>query len=79
MGIPSDVEGVVHGACALQPSTPLIRLSGTLRHEEDLLARMEAEQLIQLRHEQGVQGEELLLPYAFLSDASDGSTLQKTA
>lgn len=72
MGIPSDIDGAVHGACAIQTSVPLIRLSRTLRQEEDLLAGAEAEQLMQLRHQQGAQGEELLLPYAFLPDAADG-------
>lgn len=72
MGIPSDVDGVVYGACAIQTSVPLIRLSRALRREEDLLAGAEAEQLFLLRHQQGADGEELLLPYAFLPDAADG-------
>ena len=72
MGIPSDVDGVVHGACVIQHSVPLIRLSRALRQEENLLAGAEAEQLAQLRHQRRAQGEELLLPYAFLPDAADG-------
>ena len=66
MGIPSDVDGVVHGACTIQTSVPLIRLSSPLRHEEDLLAKAEAEQLALLRHQISTPGEEVLLPYAFL-------------
>jgi hypothetical protein len=72
MGIPSDVDGVVYGACAIQTSVPIVRLSRTLREEEDRLAGAEAEQLFLLRHQQGTDGEELLLPYAFLPDAADG-------
>lgn len=71
MGIPSDVDGLIHGACAIQTSVPLIRLSRALRQEEDLLAGAEAEQLARLRHQRGTQGEELLLPYAFLPDAGE--------
>lgn len=71
MGIPTDIDGVVHGACAVQTSVPLIRLSRTLRREEDHLAGAEAEQLARLRRQQGTQGEEMLLPYAFLPDAAD--------
>lgn len=68
MGIPVESEGIVQGACAIQTSVPLIRLSPSLRHEEDRLAGEEAEELAQLRDRQRVPGEELLLPYAFLSD-----------
>ena len=78
MGIPSDVDGVVHGACAIQTSVPLIRLSRALRQEENLLAGVEAEQLARLRHQQSTQGEELLLPYAFLPDAAAGPAKQAT-
>ncbi|MBH0180018.1 MAG: hypothetical protein HP491_19695 [Nitrospira sp.] len=68
MGIPVESEGIVQGACAIQISVPLIRLSPSLRHEEDRLAGEEAEQLVQLRDRQKMPGEELLLPYAFLPD-----------
>ena len=68
MGIPVESEGIVQGACAIQTSVPLIRLSPSLRHEEDRLAGEEAEELAQLRDRQKVSGEELLLPYAFLPD-----------
>lgn len=68
MGIPVESEGIVQGACAIQTSVPLIRLSPSFRHEEDRLAGEEAEELAQLRDRQRMPGEELLLPYAFLPD-----------
>jgi Fe-S-cluster containining protein len=71
MGIPMIVDGVVQGACAIQTSVPVIRLSGFLRQEEDRLAGEEAEDLRRLRDRQKIPGEELLLPYAFLPDVSE--------
>lgn len=68
MGIPSDNGLQVDGACAVQTAVPLIRLSKSLREEENVLAGMEARQLDRLRLSLGSQGEELLLPYAFLSE-----------
>lgn len=70
MGIPSEAEGTVQGACAVQTSVPLIRLSRALRQEEDRLAEEEASQLVHLRYQSGAAGEELLIPYAFLPDAA---------
>jgi Fe-S-cluster containining protein len=70
MGIPSVEEGLVNGACAVQTSVPLIRLSKVLRVEEDRLAAREAEQLEALRHQQGVEGEEMLLPFAFIPEVA---------
>jgi len=71
MGIPVESDGIVQGACAIQTSVPLIRLSASLRQEEDRLAGEEAEELAQLRVRQKLPGEELLLPYAFLADISE--------
>lgn len=71
MGIPQEEEGIVHGACAVQTSVPVIRLPRPLRREEDLLARMEAEDLAHLRRQQHAQGEELLLPYVFIPAAGE--------
>lgn len=68
MGIPVESDGIVQGACAIQTSVPLVRLSRSLRQEEDRLAGEEAEELAQLRDRQRMPGEELLLPYAFLPD-----------
>ena len=68
MGIPSETDGVTRGACAIQTAIPLIRLSRTLREEENILAGIEATQLASLRREHHAEGEELLLPFAFPSD-----------
>ena len=71
MGIPSETKETVQGACAVQTSVPLIRLSRSLRQEEDLLAEEETCQLMYLRHREGLIGEELLLPYAFLPNPTE--------
>ncbi|MDR4468034.1 MAG: YkgJ family cysteine cluster protein [Nitrospira sp.] len=73
MGIPFDDGVTVTGACAVQTSVPLIQLSKSLRDEEDVLARIEAQQLTNLRMTLDAQGEELLLPYAFVSEIFIGS------
>jgi hypothetical protein len=70
MGIPPETEGAVQGACAVQTSVPLIRLSRSLRQEEDRLAEEETRQLMDLRGQKGATGEELFMPYAFLPDAA---------
>lgn len=70
MGIPSEDEGLVDGACSVQTSVPLIRLSRVLREEENRLAGLEAEQLEVLRQQQGVKGEEILLPFAFIPEVA---------
>jgi len=66
MGIPPDQDGCVEGACEIQTAVPIIRLSPPFREEEDLLAGEESQQLTALRLKLQCQGEELLLPYAFL-------------
>lgn len=66
MGIPSDQDGCVEGACEIQTAVPIIRLSPPFREEEDRLAGEESQQLTALRLKRQCQGEELLLPYAFL-------------
>ncbi|MGA6827114.1 YkgJ family cysteine cluster protein [Nitrospira sp. NS4] len=68
MGIPSEEDGTVEGACEIQTSLPVIRLSSALRREEEQLAGEEAEQLAAMQREHHVAGEELLLPYAFLPE-----------
>lgn len=68
MGVPSDDGGCVSGACIVQTAVPLIRLSKTIREDENHLARMEGEAIEMLRRQQRVEGEEMFLPYAFLSD-----------
>jgi Fe-S-cluster containining protein len=66
MGIPPDQDGCVEGACDIQTAVPIIRLSPPFREEEDRLAGEESQQLMALRQQLQYQGEELLLPYAFL-------------
>jgi len=72
MGVPQDDGVCVSGACAVQTAVPLIRLSKTIREEEHHLAGMEAAEIEVLRHHEGAEGEELLLPFAFVADSSDG-------
>lgn len=72
MGVPPDDGVCVSGACAVQTAVPLIRLSKVIREEENLLARVEAEEIETLRHRLGVKGEELFLPHAFLCDPEVG-------
>ncbi|UVT15879.1 MAG: YkgJ family cysteine cluster protein [Nitrospira sp.] len=74
MGIPTDDGVRVHGACAVQTAVPLIRLSNTLREQESRLVEKEAEALGTLRDRLGAEGEELLLPYAFLPESEAGAS-----
>lgn len=67
MGIPTESAGVTHPTCEVQTGVPLIRLSEALRHEEDEFAIEEARCLAIEAHGRQDGGEELLLPYAFLS------------
>lgn len=68
MGLPPDDGLRVTGACAVQNAVPLLRLSKSLREEEHVLAGMEARQLAHVRMILKSPGEELLLPYAFISE-----------
>lgn len=68
MGVPSDNGVEVNGACAVQTAVPLIRLSKPIREEEDHLVALEVIEIEVLRRQQGSDGDELLLPYAFQSD-----------
>ena len=74
MGIPQEVDGLVYGACAVQASVPIVRLSQSLRQEDDALMTEEAEQLTRLRDRDGTEGEELLLPYAFVPETGKKPT-----
>lgn len=78
MGIPAESDGVISGACAVQTSVPVIRLSKALREEENLLAGMEAEELAAVRRRNRVQGEELFLPFAFLAEVGTEKTTDMT-
>jgi Fe-S-cluster containining protein len=79
MGIPTDNGLSVNGACAVQTAVPLIRLSKAVREEENYLAGMEAKELEALRRQQGAQGEELLLPFAFLPDDAPAGRITESA
>ncbi|MEW6248070.1 MAG: YkgJ family cysteine cluster protein [Nitrospirota bacterium] len=68
MGIPVEEGETVHGACAVQTFVPVLRLSRSLRQEEEHLARQEADELDRLRRDRRISGEEVLLPYGFLPD-----------
>ena len=66
MGLPSEQAGVMSGACEVQTFIPIVRLSASIRAEEDELARQEALALKSCRLAEKAEGEELLLPYGFL-------------
>ncbi len=72
MGIPTETDGVVQGACTVQTSVPIVRLSATLRGEEDEIAKQEGEALDVLRQVRPSMGEEVLLPYGFLPERATG-------
>jgi Fe-S-cluster containining protein len=67
MGLPVESDGRVHGACEVQTFVPVIRLSQALRQEEDRLAETEARLIDEQRQSTSNDGEEVLLPYGFLS------------
>lgn len=66
MGIPTEDGGMVHGACEVQNFVPIVRLSCSLRAEEDALSLQEAQALDAYNSLTGNECEELLLPYGFL-------------
>jgi Fe-S-cluster containining protein len=66
MGIPTEDQGLAHGACEVQTFIPIVRLSSSFREEEVRLAQEEAAALEALRRIIGSAGEEVLLPYGFL-------------
>jgi len=70
MGIPSDEQGLVQGACEIQTFVPIRRLSPSLREQEQQLTHQEAMALDQLRHQRQTEGEELLLTYGFVDTNS---------
>jgi hypothetical protein len=57
---------MVYGACGIQTFVPITRLTASLEAEERELARREADELAALP-EVAAEGEEILLPYGFLS------------
>lgn len=66
MGIPTREGSMVNGACAVQTFVPIVRLSAQLEAEEQELAALEAAELDALP-EVAAEGEEILIPYAFVS------------
>jgi Fe-S-cluster containining protein len=66
MGIPTRQDAMVYGACSIQTFVPITRLSASLEAEERELATHEAVELAALP-EVAADGEEVLLPYGFLS------------
>ena len=69
MGIPTESDGMIQGACSIQTSVPIIRLSPTFRIEENQLAEQEAVHLAILSRAHPDAGDELLLPYGFLRNS----------
>jgi Fe-S-cluster containining protein len=69
MGIPTETGGVVTGACDTQTFIPVVRLSQSLRDEEDRLVEEEARLLDEGRNRRRLGGDEVLLPYGFLGIA----------
>jgi Fe-S-cluster containining protein len=67
MGLPVEIDGLVQGACEVQTFIPVIRVSQALRQEEDRLAEKETGLIAEQRHATSSEGEEVLLPYGFLS------------
>lgn len=66
MGIPSETNGMVHGACTVQTAVPIVRLSPSLRTDLHRLAEDEAIALSTLHSAQLESDDELLLPYGFV-------------
>jgi hypothetical protein len=65
MGIPTESAGTVHGACEIQTFIPIVKLSGSLRTEDDRSAEEEARLLERRTSSEAFRGDEVLLPYAF--------------
>ena len=66
MGIPTETDATVRGACEVQSFVPIVRLSAALRAEEYALARYESE-ILDAEGGMAAEGEEMLSPYGFLS------------
>lgn len=67
MGLPVQRDGLLEGACDVQTSVPLIRLSDVASRKENEVVEEEANLIAEWRTATRPEGEELLLPYAFLS------------
>ena len=76
MGIPTEHTGVTSGACEVQTYVPIVRLSTSLRAEEDELAQREAQALETCKSILRAEGEEVLLPHGFLPANRPSGSLQ---
>lgn len=70
MGIPNESDGMVHGACAVQTAIPIVRLSPALVSDVTRLAGQEALSLSILQRSESQAGDEILLPYGFVPNAT---------
>ena len=61
---------MVTGACDTQTFVPVIRLSQSIRAEEDRLAEQEARLLENGKTGRALVGDEVLLQYGFLPDSN---------
>ncbi|HYM37783.1 MAG TPA: YkgJ family cysteine cluster protein [Nitrospiraceae bacterium] len=68
MGIPTESDGLVQGACEVQTSVPLIRPSRATREQEQQLAGQEAVEIATRCGTAPESGEEVLLAYGFLPE-----------
>jgi Fe-S-cluster containining protein len=74
MGIPIDNGELTEGACSVQSFVPIVRLSASIKKEEEHLAQEEARALECHRARTGIRGDEVLLPYGFLPLLGDLGT-----
>lgn len=77
MGIPTEAQGLAHGACEVQTFIPILRLPSSFREEEERLSQEEAASLDTLRRATGSTGEEVFLPYGFIRRKT-GETSEKS-
>ena len=73
MGIPTETAGTVQGACETQTFIPVVKLSDSLRAEEDRLAEKEAGLLRAGKWLKSFRGDEVLLPYGFVMESNRAS------
>jgi Fe-S-cluster containining protein len=67
MGIPTDGNGLVQGACEIQTAVPVVGLPIIFREQEERLAEGEASDIGALRESRAIAGDEVWLPSGFLA------------